>query len=185
MLKLKKMVCIASLVGLSAGASAATTTAKGFIDVTLNLQNACVVAGGSPSTADANLINFGKLDFGSPTTLSANVDAVLNVAGTSGIQMQCSSGQNYTIALDGGINTASGDTTRYLKSTSGVKIPYVLYSDSARQIAWGSGSFGASVTKSGDGTVQSYPVYGRIPLQTILYASGTYTDRVGVTITWN
>jgi spore coat protein U-like protein len=178
MLYPKKFVCMMSLLGVSAFASADTMTVTGTINVVLNLQNVCVVS----NVKSQGNTDFGTLNFGSPGSLAANVDAVLDISSNAGVQVTCSKDQNYHIALGPGQNASS--ESRQLKGPKGDLIPYALYRDSSRSSFWGNGTFGARVDTQGTGNAQTWPIYGRIPGTPTMYPSGSYSDKVEVEIGW-
>lgn len=155
---------------------------------------------GSPSTN--NLQIRMKIDKG--CTVNPGGNAVLDFGTISGldyltyiyvetaIQIQCTKGVNYSIALDGGKHPSDifQEFRRYLTPESGAFVerknfPYELFSDSARTKPWGDGSKRDmpvfSDIPAADGSVKSIPVYARG------YAErdtppGTYTDTVTVTV---
>ena len=63
----------------------------------------------------------------------------------------------------------------------GALLQYNLYTDPARTEIWGDGQFGVTVPGAGNGTTQSFPVYGRVfPGQVV--PSGPYSDYIQVTV---
>jgi spore coat protein U-like protein len=88
----------------------------------------------------------------------------------------------YNIGLDAG--TGSGATVAVRKmSNGGNTVNYSLYSDSGRSTVWGNTVGTDTVAATGNGTSQSYTVYGRVPAQTTP-AAATYTDTITVTVTY-
>jgi spore coat protein U-like protein len=130
-------------------------------------------------TASCAIDSVDEIDFGTETYLTDDVDEA------GAINVQCSNQQAYTITLGaGGGSGASDTTTNGRKMTSGSNaISYGLYTDASRTTTWTNGSAG-KVTGTGNGTVQSIPVYGRVPGVTTAPAAGTYSDTVAVTITY-
>jgi spore coat protein U-like protein len=115
-------------------------------------------------TATCTINSAGALNFGpSVGILNANVDQ------SSAIQVTCSNSTPYTIGLDAG-------------QGSGVTINSTLYSDSSHSVVWGNGPSDL-VSGTGNGTSQSYTVFGRIPTQTTP-APGTYVDTITVTVSY-
>ena len=97
------------------------------------------------------------------------------------LSVTCTSGTTYSIALDAG--TGAGASVASRKMTSGAHtINYSLYKDSARTSVWGASS-SEDVDATGNGSAQSYTVYGAIPAAQFV-ASGSYTDTVTVTVTY-
>ena len=147
----------------SAGASfAATATSTFQVQVAI--------------TATCTINSASTLNFGSQGILSANVDQ------TSTIQVQCTNTTPYNIGLDAG--TGSGATVAVRKLTSGGNtVNYTLYSDSGRTTVWGNTVSTDTVAGTGNGSAQSYTVYGRIPTQSTP-APGNYADTITVTVTY-
>jgi spore coat protein U-like protein len=117
------------------------------------------------------------LDFGTQGFLTANVEP------TSTIQVQCTNTTPYNVGLDKGVN-GSSVTARLLKGgPSNETISYSIYSDSARTTNWGNTVGTDTVSQTGNGSSQSFTVYGRIPVQTTP-TPGTYTDTITVTVTY-
>lgn len=120
-------------------------------------------------------VSAAALGFGSVGSLSTMVD------GQSLLSLQCTRGTAYTVALDGGLSGATDPTARKM-TTGSESVLYGLYQDSARTLPWG---VSASATSGGTGTstVQSIPVYGRVPPQATP-SPGTYSDTVVLTVTY-
>ena len=126
--------------------------------------------------ATCTINSASALSFGNQGILATNVDQ------TSAIQVTCTNTTPYNIGLDAG--TGSGATVgARLMTASGATVTYSLYQDSAHSNVWGNTIGTNTVTGTGNGTGQSYTVYGRIPPQTTP-APGTYTDTVTVTVTY-
>lgn len=155
---------------LSAPYLASANTITGNLNVKLTIAPGCQVSGGATSGVD-----FGTLDFGTWSLLNQNIDAQHDIG--SQVSLACSTGEPYTIELDNGQNFSS---TRQMVN-SGNFVSYELYQDASHTQRWGLGVEALAAT--GDGTVQSHVVYGRVPVQSVQPA-GTYTDMVVVTVTW-
>jgi len=117
-----------------------------------------------------------NLDFGSDGVLDTNIDA------TSSFDVQCTTGTAYTLSLDGG-NGASGTTTTRTMENGGSAVNYTLWKDAGRSQNWGDTGGEIMTSLTGDGALQSYTVYGRVPAQTTP-AAATYTDTVTITVTY-
>ncbi len=102
------------------------------------------------------------------------------VTATGGVNLTCTPGTNYTIAMDGGLTGATDPTQRLMRSGSNT-IAYGLYADAAHTTPWSASGTGL-VTGTGAGAVQSIPVYGRVAPQSA--APGQYSDTVVVTVTY-
>ena len=147
---------------LAHSSNAATTTSTFTVQMTLT--SSCVI--NSAST----------LNFGSQGVLVANVD------NASTLQVQCTSTTPYNIGLDAGLGT--GATVAVRKMTNGAStINYSLYRDSGRTTVWGNTVGTNTVAGTGNGALQSYTVYGRVPPQATP-AAATYSDTITVTVTY-
>jgi spore coat protein U-like protein len=141
-------------------ASAATATSTFTVQITIGA--ACVVT----STT---------MDFGSAGVLAAAVDQ------SSTINVQCTTGLPYTVALNSGLHGGSV-STRQMRNGA-VPINYSLSRDVGRLQNWGETSGTDTVGGTGNGAVQPLTVYGRVPAQTTP-APGVYSDTVTVTVTY-
>ncbi|KYQ80113.1 spore coat protein SpoU [Acinetobacter lactucae] len=106
------------------------------------------------------------------------------------VNTTCNFGTPYSIYLGDGNNRISGGFRRMVNSNNEF-IPYQLYKDSNYSTVWdatgGVTSVGGTggVSKTGTGSAQSTPVYGKIPQGTsIASRPGTYSDSVVVTVTY-
>jgi spore coat protein U-like protein len=148
----------------SAGPGAAAT-AVGQLQVSVTITAECQVS----STA--------ALSFGSHGVLAAALDA------TGTITVQCTDTTPYDIALGPGTGAGATIAARKLTGSGGATITYGLYRDAARTQAWGETIDSDTQAGTGDGTAQSFTVYGRIPAQTTPVAD-TYQDDVAITVTY-
>lgn len=130
------------------------------------------------STCDIHTTAPTDVNFGTQPSSATNVDnqGALNVT--------CTPGTAYTIALDNGQN---GTDVNSRKMASGANlVPYQLYRAAARGAGdvWGSttGAGGNVLAGSGTGAVQNVPVYGRVPSAN--FPAGSYNDVVTATITY-
>jgi spore coat protein U-like protein len=127
-------------------------------------------------TATCTINSASTLNFGTQGVLSTNVDQ------TSTIQVTCTNTTPYNVGLDAG--TGTGATVAARKMTSGANtVNYTLYSNSGRTTVWGNTVGTDTVAATGNGSAQSYTVYGRVPTQAAP-APGTYTDTITVTVTY-
>jgi spore coat protein U-like protein len=103
----------------------------------------------------------------------------------STVNVTCAAGLDYSIALNKGTTTGAAVDDRMMTDGGSNTLSYVLYNDSGHGTIWGDGT-GTTQTvgpETGDGTLQPYTVYGRIPAGQYV-ASGGYTDTVTVTVTY-
>lgn len=148
----------------AANAGTATTT----MNVTANLVASCSV-----SATD--------LAFGNINVLTTNYDAQTNVVVT------CTPSTAYTIGMGPGANYNATSGMRQMGSGAN-RIGYKLYQDSARTTTlWGDGvtaALGTTLAGTGSGSAQTFPVYGRVPVQAATPAPGAYSDTLTVTVTY-
>lgn len=119
-----------------------------------------------------------NLGFGNYTATNATPNDA-----TSNINITCSNGQPYAIALDAGLGTGATVAARSMAAGAST-LSYGLFTGASRTTAWGDGSLSTStVAGTGNGALQSLTVYGRIPINQYVSA-GSYTDTVTVTVTY-
>lgn len=121
------------------------------------------------------VINTQALAFGPSGMLSSAVRA------TATLQAQCTSGNPYRIALNGGsVSGNSGD--RRMKNTASAETIGYRISATLDGPLWGDGSNGTSMlSATGSGQVQGITLYGVVPAQATP-APGDYKDTVLATI---
>ncbi len=142
----------------AAYAATATTT----FNVTANVPNTCSVSAV-------------ELAFGSYI-------GTADVLDTTTVTVKCTSGLDYTVGLDDGLNYSACSSHRCMKHGTADYLNYELYSDSARTTRWGNVS-GSWVSGSGTGADQTLTVYGLLPAgQTLI--GGDYLDTIQVTVTY-
>ena len=115
------------------------------------------------------------LDFGTTSVLDSDLSS------TASINVQCTNGDAYKVALDGG---SSGDvSSRQMQGVnSGEAVAYQLYLDSSHASVWGDGSNNSSAaTGTGSGEAQSLTVYGQVPQQTAP-TPDSYSDTINATV---
>jgi len=121
----------------------------------------------------------------SATNVSFAAAGVLSSAlnATGSITAQCTNGDAYRIALNGG---ASGNVAarQMARSGGGGTVNYQLYVDSAHTSAWGDGTSGTAMAPgTGTGNQQVLNVYGVVPAQTSP-VPGSYSDTITATISF-
>jgi spore coat protein U-like protein len=118
-------------------------------------------------------ITAGQIAFGTTRVLSAAVRTNTNIG------VQCTSGSAYQIALNAG-NYASGSVRRMKNAGTGEMVRYELSAtyDGAN---WGDGSTGVALGGTGNGSVQSLPLYSRVVAQ-VTPSPGDYKDTVTATL---
>lgn len=143
----------------------------------------CSSVTGNPST-----LNF---------TVDASVDRTCSVStqninfGTAGfltttktasgnLSVKCSNQLAYEVGLSSGKNAATPQERKMKKGTD--LIAYNLYRDPARTQIWGTAT-GQTYQATGNGLVQSIPVYAKIDPQNTP-AKGIYSDTIIVTVTY-
>jgi spore coat protein U-like protein len=159
----KLLPILAAYLGLASGAAYGSTTTAPFT-VQTTITASCVIDSAS------------TLNFGSQGVLTSVVNA------TSTIQIQCANTKPYNIGLDAGTATGATVTTRKM-TNAGNTISYALYSNAGMTTNWGNTVGTDTVSATGNGTAQSYTVYGQVPAQATP-APATYTDTITVSVTY-
>lgn len=157
---------------LAVPAFAATTT--GNLTVKAVVQESCLLDSSAGSDAGNAVIDFGTI-----TSLAANVDADTTTAGGAALSVICSNGTTYDVSADLGANP-TGTQRRMAGATD--YLPYDLYADTGRSTLVGNGVTFFSGT--GNGLSQDIEIYGRIPAGTQLPAADNYLDTVVLTVTY-
>ncbi|HEJ2440911.1 TPA: spore coat protein U domain-containing protein [Burkholderia multivorans] len=139
-------------------------------------------SGTFPFTVSANVVNNCNI---TATNVSFGTASVLSkaLAATGSITAQCTNGDAWKIALNGG---SSGNVAarQMQRSGGGGVINYGLYTDAGHSTLWGDGTAGSSTaTGVGTGTSQVVTVYGSVPAQTTP-APGNYSDTITATISF-
>jgi spore coat protein U-like protein len=163
---MKRVLTIPMIAGLafcaSGRANAATVNATLSVQMTIAAQ--CVVTGGTLTFPAGGGI------------ITDNVDTSANIT------VQCTNTTPYSIALDAGMQAASGATTAMRRMISGSNLlNYTLYQDAARQTVWGDSGAGL-LNGTGNGAAQTLTIYGRVPAQVV--PAGNYADSVKITVTY-
>jgi spore coat protein U-like protein len=143
-------------------ASAATTTVTANFNVTATVQATC-------------LISASTMAFGVYTGLAAT--------STSAVSVTCTNTTSYNVGFSAGNATSALVTTRKMTGPASATLAYSLFSDSARSSNWGQTIGTDTVTGTGNGSVQSIPVYGSVAAAQYV-APGAYSDTITATITY-
>jgi spore coat protein U-like protein len=164
-----------------AGAYAQTVNATVSYSTATCTSGLIVASGAFSFQASANVekscnVVASNLNFGTTGDLTSAI------AAQSQINVQCSNGTGYNVALDGGL-TGAVDPTQRKMAFGANTITYGLYQNSAHSIPWGS-TIGSNVV-SGTGSSISQPisVYGYVPVQS-MPTPGTYSDTVVVSVSY-
>ncbi len=168
----KSAVLAAALLAAAGQAVAADTTT---FNVRITILKACTI-----TAAAATDVDFG----------SVAGDSTTNADAQGSVTARCSPLTPYNIALNAGLNasTANDVNTRRMKHTDGTVttnnfVAYQLYQNAARSTVWGSTVGTNTVTGTGTGLNQVYPVYGRVANPSANNAAaGAYLDTITATI---
>jgi spore coat protein U-like protein len=158
------LVALASIIPLSQS-DAVTTTAT--FQVTANVAVSCTVS--------ATVLDFGTYDrtATSPTTAQSN------------IQVNCTTGAIWELALDKGLHGADVTSRAMANDTdAAVLLNYAIFSDPAHTINWGETVGTNTVTGTGTGTVQDIAAYGQIPALQATVSAGGYSDTITATLSF-
>lgn len=156
------LLAVAGLLASPALAQTATTT----FQVRITIQSSCSIDDPAPT----------DVDFGTEPSSATDVDAI------GQLNVNCTPGTAYTIALDDGQNSGGGGVGARAMANGADQVPYQLYSDAGRTLVWGETTGTDTVAGTGTGLVQPYPVYGRVPSANAPAAS--YLDVVTATISF-
>lgn len=120
----------------------------------------------------------------------AGYDGTAAANATGSIQVTCTSGVTYNIALDGGQNLGSdtgSPSNRALSDGASTFLAYVL-NNPTDTLEWGDSDYaatyvsGSSVSGTGTGSPVDHTVNGQLLSQGAAVASGAYSDTVNVTV---
>lgn len=150
---------------------AASGSCSGYVGTAIVRPQFSVLA--SPAATCTLATN--SLAFPSAGVLSTALRAQADIAVT------CTRPTAYVVSLDNG-QAGTAPTARKMTSASGATVTYALYSDSARNHAWGNTAT-QTVSGTGTGTTQALTIYGLVPAQASPQP-GNYSDRVVVTLTY-
>lgn len=163
-----KAVAMAAAVAGLAGAFVPNVYAgskSATFQVTLTVQADCSIS--------ANPLNFGTTG-----VISSNIDQQTN------LNVTCSTGTPYAVALDAGTPAGSTIASRLLANGGATAtVNYNLYQDAARTQVWGQTAGTDTVAGTGTGSAQTLTVYGRVPAQNTP-APDTYLSTVTATVTF-
>ena len=153
------------LAGLIPANAVAQTTVTGTFNVRITIQPEC------------EIVSMTDLDFGTEGVLNTNVDS------TNLINVRCTNGTPYTLALDAGTGTGATCASRLMVGPTGT-VTYSIYTTAARTTVWCDGTGGSSTQAgTGNGTTQPWTGYGRVPAQTTPEPD-PYTDLITVSLTF-
>jgi spore coat protein U-like protein len=164
------MAAVLLLAGYSAGAMAFISATDNF-EVTATVSDSCSVT--------AN-----DLDFGAYDPIGVNVSA--DLPGSTTVSATCTAETAYTVTLSAG---ASGTTVQRYMDNGTDHMNYNLYTDAGHADVWQdtdtSGTPGVDYDYgTGDGTEQSYTVYGLVPMGQTGLSAGSYTDTITVSVNY-
>lgn len=146
--------------------AAQAVTATTTFNVTATVSSSC--------SATATDLAFGAYNVASSTPLD----------GTSTINVSCTTGTTYTVALN--VGTGGGSFTARRMASGGNTLDYNLYTTVGRSTVWGDGT-GSTATVAGTGsgllTPNAATVYGRIPINQDV-AAGSYASVITVTVNY-
>ncbi|MBS7320829.1 MAG: spore coat protein U domain-containing protein [Myroides sp.] len=173
---MKKVISYATLavIGLIGIQAANAENTTGTLTV-----KATVAKGCSVNTDASGTVANAVLDFGTITSLTANVDGDTTTTSGTSIKVLCNNGTAYTVAFGAGSNSQGG--VRRMAGGSSEFIPYDLYLATTRTAAL---AVDGTTAFTGNGTPQTLDVYGRIPAGSVLPTAGNYTDVVTLTVTY-
>lgn len=142
-------------------------TATGVMTVTATVAASCIV--GTATLA------FGTIT--SAAILAGNTDA------QGSVEVTCTNGSAYIIALDPGAGAGATFTSRTMTAGTNL-LDYTIFTNAGRTTVWGDGT-SSSITVSGTGTglAQSVSAYGRIFSDQNALAAN-YSDVIAVSVSY-
>lgn len=159
---------IASLSVLGFASQIHADTDTGNFDVTITITSSCAI----------DTATDGDVAFGNQVSSATNIQV-----STASIDVTCTQGTAYTIALNDGAN-ADATSRRMIGQVINTDfVPYELYSD-AYTTLWGDGTtFGAvKGGLTGNGAAQNHVIYAQVPSANA--SAQDYQDTVTATVTW-
>ena len=154
------------LSGLLTASLAGALPAAWAAQATTDLQIKATVT----STCGVAALGATELDFGSIASTATNT------ATTARLQVTCTNGTSYKVALDLGHHADNG--TRRMISGSNY-LPYHLYRSGGTSEPW-TDQLGQTYSGIGSGAVQEITVYGVVPSANV--PAGAYADTVTATL---
>ncbi len=184
----KSIIIIPILTAVAIGwgsVAQAASPQTGNLQVKITITKDCQVNAGNGTAGTAG---DAVLDFGSQGVLNKNIDQHTASTGTGSIQVQCTNGTAYNIGLGSGLNATDINSRKMKNGTETVAYQLYLPSTADSKTAdftkpWGTTIGSNTLAKTADGTIQTYPVFGRVPPQATPSA-GTYNDTVAITVTF-
>jgi spore coat protein U-like protein len=127
-------------------------------------------------------VSAGALAFGNYTPGTGPVTS------SSTLQVRCTRGTPYTVALNAG-TTTGGTLAQRLMAPAATPLQYNLFTTNAYTTVWGDGTGGTATqagTGAGLGTATSFTVFGRLPDSATNQdvATGSFSDTITVTVTY-
>ena len=164
--RFKTLVTLATLAGAALSPVAFAGSDDTQFDVTITITSTCSID--APAATD---VAFGS-----------NVSTATNIRAAGQLNVNCTPGTDYQIALDEGANAAGAGITARAMSDGTNLVPYQLYTDANRSDVWGNTLDNDTLSGTGNGQVQAIQVYGEVPSAN--FPAGTYTDTVTATVTY-
>ncbi len=131
---------------------------------------------GVTSTVQATCLNTATpLAFGTYTGAVATATAIVTVT--------CTNTTPYNVGLDAGLATGASVTTRQMTGPAAALLAYVLTSDAAHAVNWGTTVGSDTVAGTGNGAGQPITIYGQEAAGQFV-APGAYTDTITATVTY-
>ncbi|QEY25898.1 Csu type fimbrial protein [Neisseria zalophi] len=183
-------VLTSTMAALLASGNVAAEEKTADFYVTIRITPVCevVTSTGSKPTQEATAPSAGAdIDFGEyPSNHTNNVDKQSKGNSTSAIQVKCSQGLPYNIALTPETEddtSGGGKMVSITPTTNSEKIAYKLFQNTERNQAWGNQPTNMlSAQGQGFKTAVNHIVYGRVAGDQFDKPVGRYADKVTVTV---
>ncbi|WP_054618048.1 spore coat protein U domain-containing protein [Neisseria sp. 83E34] len=192
----KLFVLTSTMAALSASGMAYAESVSSEFHVTIRIMPVCQVetSTGNAPTQELTTPSAGAdIDFGEHLSNStADVKRLSKAGAGGGIQVKCTKGTPYQIALtpDSTSSTTGAGTMSGLvgsaAATANDKIAYTLYKDDGYSQAWGNQKNVNTLTGSGEGIASPihHLVYGKVAGAELDKTAGRYIDRVAVEVSY-
>ncbi|OSI11053.1 Csu type fimbrial protein [Neisseria canis] len=189
-------VLTSTMAALSASGMAYAESVSSEFHVTIRITPVCEVetSTGNAPTQELTTPSAGAdIDFGDHLSNSkAEVRQMSKAGAGGGIQVKCTKGTSYQIALtpDSTSSTTGAGTMSGLPGSAAAnandKIAYTLYKDDGYSEAWGNQKNVNTLTGTGEGIASPihHPVYGKVAGTELDKTAGRYIDRVAVEVSY-
>ena len=166
MAKLALMLGVTATAIVTPALAQAASPSTGTLQVTMTVQAECKLQSSAAPLA-----------FGTHGVIDQVVDAQTSLG------VQCTNSTPFNVALGAGGGAGATIAARVMSGANSAAVTYGVYRDAARSQLWGVTASTDTLASTGTGALQTFQVYGRVPVQATP-AAGNYTDTLAVTVTY-